>query len=614
MRPRARLAAVLVIGLSLLTPVQQATAAPFYEQQVLFKASQDPGYSCFRIPAIVKAKSGALLAFAEGRVNNCGDTGDIDVVLKRSTDGGRHWTPLTVVNSGNGDTHGNPVPIVDADSGKVVLVTTYNKGRLDDRGCDIPCPRTPHVQFSTDEGLTWSAPKDISAQAKLPEWDSWYASGPVHGIQLAKGPHAGRMVFGFNAETSDGTHSVANHAGLIYSDDDGDYWHIGAVSSFPHPVGGTYTQKPSEVTVVELPDGSVYANGREQGGTDLGNRDYAVSKDGGETFSTPFTTIPDLVTPMVQGSALRLERPGLGERILFSSPSDTDRRRWMAIRSSYDNARTWENADQGTRITTDWSGYSDLVQITGTANPEIGLIYEGGAADARDEIRFGRFTEDYLGWRKSGGPATPDVSPTNADSNVVGSTTVTTGKFTKAIALNDDFVRVPYKPALAVGDDDFTWSSWFRYGATKTPQVIFWLGGMGNTAPQIWLRGEPANNRLIALMTTANGSKSIETTKAYDDQAWHHIALQRAAGQLKMWVDGTQVAAGPDIAGSVTETVSFQLLLGQRLDGQYRWNGAFDDTRLYHRALTTTELTRIRQANDPLTNGLVLRLPFDAVG
>jgi sialidase-1 len=457
MRTLGRWAAVVALLAGSLLAVSPAQAAPMFDQQVLFKASQDPGYSCFRIPAIVKSTHGALLAFAEGRIDNCGDTGDIDLVLKRSPDGGKTWSPLQVVNRGGGDTHGNPVPIVDSRTGRIVLITTYNQGRADDKACDVPCPRTPHSQYSDDDGLTWSTPVDISAQAKLPNWDSWYASGPVHGIQLTRGRHAGRLVFGVNAETSDGTHSIENHAGLVYSDDGGRSWHVGAVNSYPHPVGGTYTQKPSEVTVVELADGSIYAGGREQGGTDIGNRDHALSRDGGETFTRSFTTIPDLVTPMVQGALLRV-----GNRLLFSSPSDTDRRRWMMIRSSYDGGRTWENAEQGTRITTDWSGYSDLVQVGG---PEIGLLYEGGAVDARDEIRFARFTEEYLGRHNSAGPSTPDVSR-HADARVLGGASVAAGRFGGALTLDgvDDYVRVPYDPAQPPGDGDLTWTGWFRSG------------------------------------------------------------------------------------------------------------------------------------------------------
>ncbi|MBB4684302.1 sialidase family protein [Amycolatopsis jiangsuensis] len=605
---RVALAFLLLIGV---VP-SQAHAAPAFDQQVLFNPHQETGYACFRIPAIVRSASGTLLAFAEGRRDNCGDTGDIDLVVKRSTDGGTTWSPLRVVNPGGGDTHGNPVPIVDSTTGRIVLITTYNKGRDDDQACDVPCPRAPHAQYSDDDGRTWSVPVDISAQAKLPEWDSWYASGPVHGIQLAHGRHAGRLVFGVNAERSAGTDSVENYGALVYSDDHGRSWQVGAVDSYPHPVGGTYAQKPSEISVAELPDGTIYAGGREQGGTDVGNRDYALSRDGGATFSRRFTTIPDLVTPMVQGCLLRLERPG-GQRLLFASPADTDRRRWMTIRSSYDGGRTWENTEQGTRITTDWSGYSDLVQLSGPheRDARIGLLYEGGAVDARDEIRFVRFDENHLGWRRSPGPSTPDLANRHSGGILGGGATVEPGRFGGAVRLDgvDDFVRVRYSPGQLVGAGDFTYSTWFRYGASKQPQALLWLSGMGATAPQLWLRAEPADRRLVAAMTTSAGSRSVTTAQAYDDQQWHHLVLQRTGGALRILVDGAVAATGPDSPGSVSETVSFQLLLGERPDGTQQLAGALDDTRLYRRALTGPELTRVSAG--AAVPGAAAWLPFD---
>jgi sialidase-1 len=172
-------------------------------------------------------------------------------------------------------------------------------------------------------------------------------------------------------------------------------------------------------------------------------------------------------------------------------------------------------------------------------------------------------------------------------------------------------VRVPYDSAQLPGEGDLTWTGWFRYGATQGNQVLFWLGGMGNTTPQLWLRGEPAAGRLIATMTTAGGSKSVSTTQAYADQTWHHVALRRSGGQLSLWVDGAQAASGPDSPGSVSQKVSFQLWLGQRLDGAFSLNGGLDEVRLYRRALPDTELEQIRRWNAPVRDGLVLHLPFE---
>ncbi|MEU0040120.1 sialidase family protein, partial [Streptomyces sp. NPDC006333] len=242
---------------------QQAAAPAEFEQQVLFKAAQDPGYACFRIPAVVRTPRGNLLAFAEGRVHDCGDAGDIDIVVKRSTDGGLSWGPLQVVNEGAGDTHGNPAPVVDRETGRVVLAETYNTGRTDGRSCDVPCDRTPHLQYSDDDGLSWSQPRDLSDEILPPNWNSWYATGPVHGIQLTRGRHTGRLVFGVNTETWNGSRVTANNAALITSDDGGDHWRIGAKDSWPIADDGTFRQKPSELTLTQRADGAVLVSGRE---------------------------------------------------------------------------------------------------------------------------------------------------------------------------------------------------------------------------------------------------------------------------------------------------------------------------------------------------------------
>lgn len=182
--------AALLLALPGPAGAEQATATATFEQQVLFRASQDPGYSCYRIPAIVRTLKGTLLAFAEGRRDNCGDAGDIDIVVKRSTDDGRTWGPLRVVNDGGVDTHGNPTPIVDRETGRIILAESWNTGR-GGGNCPVPCDRSPHLQYSDDDGLTWSEPRDLSAEIMPPEWNSWYATGPVHGIQLTRGEHAG---------------------------------------------------------------------------------------------------------------------------------------------------------------------------------------------------------------------------------------------------------------------------------------------------------------------------------------------------------------------------------------------------------------------------------------
>ncbi|MFD9006920.1 exo-alpha-sialidase [Streptomyces sp. NPDC059582] len=615
-RVRTRLRSTLTatsaaVSLLLLPSPAHARATgttPAFEQQVLFKAAQDPGYACFRIPAIVTTTDGTLLAFAEGRVLNCGDAADIDIVVKRSTDGGRTWGPLQVVNEGGGDTHGNPAPVVDRETGRILLAETYNTGRTDGAGCSVPCDRTPHLQYSDDDGLTWSQPRDLSSEILPADWNSWYATGPVHGIQLTRGRHAGRLVLGVNTETWNGSRVSANHAALIVSDDGGDHWRPGAVDSWPIADDGTFRQKPSEMTLTERTDGSVLVSGREQDGTDLGHRTQAVSRDGGDSFAAPFRDLPDLYAPQVQCSTLRL-----GDRILLACPGDPDRRRSMMIRSSYDGGRTWDSLDRGTTVTSDWSGYSDLARVD---RDTVGLLYEGGAVDARDEIRFARFDQDWLAPRRGPDPTTADLARHADRAAVLGGAGATDGVSGRALSFDgvDDAVRLPYRDGLPLGTKDFTASLWFRYSATTGSQPLLWMGGVGTTQPQVWLRGEPASNRVRGLITVRDGATAVRTASvsvagAYNDGQWHHAALRRGGGLLTLSVDGTQ-AAVTDVAGSVSRNSPFGVHIGQRMDGREFFTGSIDEVHVWDRALTDEELAAGPAASYRDT---VLWLPMDHV-
>ncbi|MGW4574381.1 exo-alpha-sialidase [Streptomyces tendae] len=585
--------------------------APGFEEQVLFDAARDPGgYACFRIPAIVRTTEGTLLAFAEGRVLDCGDAGDIDVVLKRSTDGGLTWGPLQVVNDGGGDTHGNPAPVVDRATGRVLLLETYNAGRTDGANCAVPCARTPYLQHSDDDGRTWSAPRDLGSEILPPDWNSWYATGPVHGVQLTGGAHPGRLVVGVNAETWDGTRVTANHAALVVSDDGGEHWRTGATDTWPVAADGTFRQKPSELTLTERADGALLVSGREENGTDLGHRTQALSRDGGDTFAAPFRALPDLYAPQVQGAVLRL-----GDRTLLSVPADPDRRRTMTVRSSWDGGATWDSVDRGTVVTRDWSGYSDLVSVDDAV---VGLLYEGGASDARDEIRFARFTEDWLAPRRTADPTSPDLAPGAAPAAVLGGAGTTDGAVGGALALDgaDDAVRLPYDGRSALGDGDFTASLWFRYSAADGEQPLLWMGGIGTTQPQVWLRAEPGNGRVQGLITTRDGAAAprsawVRADRALNDGQWHRLALRRGGGRLTLFVDGSAAADAADVPGSVSRNSPFGVHVGERMDGRARFTGAVDDVRVWNRALTDAEIAA--GAPPAALASTVLHLPLDRV-
>jgi sialidase-1 len=617
---------VLVVPLALLPSPGWAAAeardvgAAQIDEQVIFQEATE-GYACFRIPALVETSKGTLLAFAEGRRLNCGDAADIDIVLKRSFDGGVTWEPLQVVAEGGGDTRGNPVPVVHTETGRIWLASTYNVGRDDAGNCEVPCERTPYLQFSNDEGETWSDPASLTEELRPPEWDSWYATGPAHGIELTRGEYAGRLVFSINAGSYEDGGPTAHHAALAYSDNGGKTWQLGATDTWPVADDGTVRQIPQEATLVEREDGSIYVNARENAGRDLGHRTATVSSDGGESFDAPFTAIPDLYTPIVQGSVLRLrsEAEDGYSRLLFAAPADPDRRRTMMIRSSWDEGATWDSVDRGMVVTTDWSGYSDMALLGDGA---VGLLYEAGAEDARDEIRFAGFTEDDLGPRPGPDPTTPDEAPGAAPAAVLGGATATAdGQFGGAVTFDgaDDAVRLPYRDSLLLGEGGFTVSLWFRYSATSGTQPFLWMGGVGGATPQVWVRGEPESDRIRALITAMDGagpaaSASVSTTEAFNDGAWHHLAFTRSpGGQIYLAIDGGDLLSTADVPGSVSRNSVFGVHAGQGVDSRTHLSGSLDEVRVYGRAMTAAELAGIRENNAIPEDVPVLRLPMDEV-
>ncbi|MFF4014204.1 exo-alpha-sialidase [Streptomyces sp. NPDC001843] len=347
------------------------------------------GYDTYRVPATVATGTGTLLAFAEGRHDSADDTGDIDVVLRRSTDGGCTWGPLQVVAAGHGDTRGNPAPVVDPRTGDVVLLTSGNSGAVSEaeimRGEVTPeQSRRVFVQRSRDDGRHFTRPRDITAQVKPRGW-RWYATGPGHAVTLTRGRWAGRLVVPAD-------HSVAPPAGspdtgqetkyygahALYSDDGGRHWRLGFVDDSHDGV-----THPNESTAAQLPDGRLYFSARDQNGTSPGNRLDSHSSDGGRTLDRPYRVQPTLAdVPMVEGSVLQL--PGRRAPLLFSAPSVPTARRAMAIWRSTDGGATFTKA---LTLSERRAAYSDLVQVD---RETVGVLYETGTTGPYDTIEFRR--------------------------------------------------------------------------------------------------------------------------------------------------------------------------------------------------------------------------------
>jgi sialidase-1 len=356
------------LGLLLLVVLAGPTRAAEPVQVPVF-VSGEGGYHTYRIPSVIVTPKGTVLAFCEGRKAGRGDAGDIDLVLKRSTDGGKTWGKAQVVWDDGENTCGNPCPVVDAKTGTVWLLLTHNLGTDTEAaivGGKSKGTRTAWVTSSTDDGATWAKPVEITKDVKKPGW-TWYATGPGVGIQL-KG---GRLLIPCDSK-SDGGKVRESH--VIYSDDGGKSWKL----------GGVVGPNCNECQAVELADGSVVLNMRSFAGNN--RRLVATSKDGGETFSKPVED-RELVEPVCQASILRL--PGEKGGILFSNPASTKREK-MTVRLSLDGAATWPHAKQ---LHAGPAAYSCLTVLP---DGEIGCLYERGDKNAYETITFARFPRTWL--------------------------------------------------------------------------------------------------------------------------------------------------------------------------------------------------------------------------
>ncbi|MFI6597487.1 exo-alpha-sialidase [Nonomuraea sp. NPDC050536] len=329
----------------------------------VFQAGTD-GYHTFRIPALVLTRAGTLLAFAEGRHDSAGDSGHIDLVLKRSPDLGATWGPLEVVaTEPAGGTAGNPAPVVTGD-GRIVLVFVTNAATATEkrirRGLDV---RRVFVQDSADDGLSWSAAREITASVKDPAW-GWYATTPGHAIQLSD---ARIVVPGNHSAPPD--HHDGGHA--LLSDDGGATWRLGYVDDGPSHV--------NESTAAELADGRVYVNARSDSPLP-GTRADAYSADGGQSLERPFLPQPDLVGPVVEGSVLAWD----ADLLLYSGPADPAARRVMTIRASRDAGQSWKPVHT---VSQRPAAYSDLARLD---DHTLGLLYETGERGPYEQIAFER--------------------------------------------------------------------------------------------------------------------------------------------------------------------------------------------------------------------------------
>jgi sialidase-1 len=394
-----------IVGASL----SAACGAERVDKTAIFTAGEE-GYKLYRIPGLVVTSRGTLLAYCEARKSDRGDWGPIDILLRRSTDGGKTWQPRQhVAHHGarvpknpaalaqklakeDDQTVNNPVAIVDAD-GAVHFLYCVEYARC-------------FYQRSDDDGETWTKPVDITPTFEQfrPEYE-WkvIATGPGHGIQLHDNQdHAGRLVVAIWMSTGTGGHAHRpSVTATIFSDDHGRTWGRGAIAV---PNTEEFVN-PNETSLVELADGRVLLNVRSE--SKANRRLLTASPDGAGGWSPPEFNA-DLLEPICMASMARLSLPRPDRQgLLFANPNTLDAapgkqaapganraRKNLSIKLSYDEGQTWPV----TKLLEDGlSGYSDLaVGPDGTIYCFYEAASTGQSHYATGRLVLARFNLEWL--------------------------------------------------------------------------------------------------------------------------------------------------------------------------------------------------------------------------
>ena len=513
-------------------------SAGFQESQVYQQGWY--GYHTFRIPAIVVTNAGTVLAFAEGRVNSGSDTGNINLVLRRSFDNGQTWAGLQVVHDDGSQTIGNPAPVVDRATGVIWVLFCRNNAEV-------------FATYSTNDGQSWATPANITADVADPAW-YFVATGPVHGFQMANG----RLVVPSYRNDTASPSDVRSY--MIYSDDYGATW----------SGGGFPASRCGESTALETEDGRIYLNARSWIG--VNRRASAFSSNGGLSWG-PLTYDVALPDPPAQGSVIRYTSKFEDDRnrLLFSNPPGLTREQ-LSVRVSYDEGLTWNH---GRMVYPNETGYSDIA-ILPTA--EIGVLYERGVSAYYESIWFARFDRDWLesvpdhvlwnfdeqnsGLASTSAGAIEDLGGHEFHAQAVGSPPPIyvdgAAAYGTSSALQfssgSDAVRWIDSGERALdfsSCDSFTLEAVLRTtahgsgGASGAGSII--AKDWGASLPSWWLRVE--NGVLRFLISDDQGvTNAVTSSVEVNDGQWHHVAAVRDREnlQLRVYLDHLLVGTATD--------------------------------------------------------------------
>ena len=357
----------------------------FAQKDVSVFESGKEGYAIFRIPSIVQLPNKKILAFAEGRINGGADFGNIKIVLKTSDDKGKTWSALKIIASYEHWQVGNAAPVVDLldpayPNGKIYLF--YNTGNVSEHDLRLG-KGIREVWFisSTDEGATWSSPRNITQEVHFPNgamdgrkyssekgWRT-YANTPGHASQCMEGKYKGRIYIPANhSEGSLKPNFRDYYSHGYYTDDHGKSFKISSSLTIPGS---------NEATAAFISNDRLVMNVRNQPG-DIRSRTIAYSNNGGESFETAqYDT--SLIDPVCEGAILNIGTRNGKSVLAFVNAADKLLRNNLTLKISFDEGVSWpiQKLIDGTqdvkKAKQDFTAYSDLIKM---GRKKIGVLYE----------------------------------------------------------------------------------------------------------------------------------------------------------------------------------------------------------------------------------------------
>lgn len=209
-------------------------------------------------------------------------------------------------------------------------------------------------------------------------------------------------------------------------------------------------------------------------------------------------------------------------------------------------------------------------------------------------------------WRmdEPSGTAVADSTGNGHDGTATG-TTVVSGKFTNARSFVHDKISIADSAPLELGGSDFTISVWVKfaqvYSATNGPKngILSKWGARGSFSYSLDVgRGDHDVDPNVYLRFHCSGdgsSDSVEYNQPWNPSinTWYHIAIVRSGSVIQHYVNGGRQGSDLPISVSCFNTSNPLLFGATGSDGtttMYDLNGALDEIRLYHRALSASEI------------------------